>query len=410
MLNRFTSSGHLVVLALLQASSLCAQPSPQFASAARVDKQFLSGLIVDPVIRSFDLSPDGKLIAVLVVAGLNVKAPLWLVTVDRSTKGIAASRELGPSASTSVGGLDFSEQVLYSSDQQYLVVQDLQEIRVLDARTLEPLRTIANPSRERGQVPLLVLGASNSDVFVCAFGAAQQPYGFHPTPAQVAVVDVSSGKVLGEWAAEDVPQAISPNGDLIAVSSWGATHRGVVPLHMFDRTGRKVAELADGFSFSEDADQPKPMGRVMAAFLSNQEIVLSPDAHFDKTGHHSGDSLRLLTIAYKQPQQSVTPRHYMSEGGLAGSADGRTVVATSRYVPPRILAQPHGVISMSSPELLILRRDGGLHFDSALPTPGLGSGFGGRLANRNPRVSSDGSVVAIAQDGGVTVLIRVPQS
>lgn len=398
----------LMSLALLQMAHPWAQPPTLlFASAARIDQQDLSRVMEDPRIRSFDLSPDGRVMAFLAVAGLKVGAPLSVLLVDIDTKKIVGSRELGPSASTSVGGTDFREQVVYSSDQQYLVVQDLHEIRVLDARTLETARTIGNDSLERGAIPLRVLGASKSDVFACAFGAVPQPAEFQAFPVQVAVVDVSTGKILGRFGAEDVPQTISPNGDLLAISSWRGPRRGVVPLQVFDRNGQKVAELADGFSFREDAGPSKPLGRVQGRFLSNEEIIVSPDEHFDTTGHLSGDSLRVLTILGNQSPHDLTPRHYMPQGEMVVSADGRTVLVTNWYVPARILAQPHGVIPPSSgPEVLILQRDGMLHVASTLPAPGLGQGFLGRLSTQTVRLSSDGSVLAIAQDRGITVLTR----
>lgn len=203
-----------VAFALLPVGLLRGQTAPQFEPVSVIDDQeSLKVLFSQPKIMAIDLSPDGKQIAFLVMAGIKVDAPLWLVTLDVSTKRIVASKELGPA----VWGvsLNFDHQLLYSSDRRYLVVQDLRQVRVFDANTLELARTIPIPASSSPLIALFMAGASQSDVFVCAFGAEHQPMtGLLATPVQVEVVDVASGKILGAWASEEVPQAISPNGEL----------------------------------------------------------------------------------------------------------------------------------------------------------------------------------------------------
>jgi hypothetical protein len=240
---------------------------------------------------------------------------------------------------------------------------------------------------------------------VCAFGSEQNlnPR-FHTTAVQVEVVDISSGAILGEWASEDVPQAISPNGDLVAVSSLQA-QQGVLPLSVVDVHGQKVTELTGGYSF-KDADQSKPLGRVIGLFMGSQELLLAPDENVDPTGHHSGESVQLVSMAGKV-EQSIKPRHFGSTGELAASADEKTALALSWYVPARALAH-EGALPASTPEILVLGRGVSLHLDSAIPIEGLGLRGGGWLENRRPRLSSDGSVIAVAQRSGVTVFSRNP--
>ncbi|HEV2991230.1 MAG TPA: hypothetical protein VG759_22515, partial [Candidatus Angelobacter sp.] len=293
----------------------------KFAAVSEITDKSLNAVVDHAIVTSFDLSPDGKQLAILAIAGPKL-GPLWLIILDTSTTHVAASKELGPSTWPTS---DFLHQVRYSSDQKYLVVQDLKQIRVLDSGSLATLRTLPVPTTADRQSPLFIVGAGKSDIFVCAFGSEQQPkYGFRATPVQVEVVDVSSGKMLGSWASEDVPQAVSPNGDLIAVSSWQTpTPRRVVPLAVFDASGRKVADLDDGFSFSKSADQSKPLGRVLGGFVSNQEILMAPDEHIDEAGHHSGDSVKLLSLTAQQSQQSVKLEHFAPTGRPVISDDGK---------------------------------------------------------------------------------------
>ncbi len=271
------------------ASLIRAQTNASYAPAARIDESTLSSIIASPSVQSFDLSPDGKTVALLVATGFKAQAPLWLVTEEIATKRFTAPRQIGH---LTILNSNFSPQVRYTSDQQHLVVQDFQTIRVFESKSFEPVRTISSPSSGASLLPLFITGASSKDIFVCAFGSEQNlnPR-FHTTAVQVEVVDISSGAVLGQWASEDVPQSISPNGDLVAVSSL-QTQQGVLPLSVVDVHGQKVTELTAGYSF-KDADQSKPLGRVIGLFVGSQELLLAPDENVDQTGHHSGESLQL---------------------------------------------------------------------------------------------------------------------
>jgi hypothetical protein len=143
--------------------------------------------------------------------------------------------------------------------------------------------------------------------------------------------------------------------------------------------------------------------------VGTQELLLTPDENIDQTGHQSGDNLQLVRVTDKQVQQSMKPPHFASTGEMAVSADQKTVLAISWYVPARFLRKQEGRLPASVPELLEFRRDANLHLASVLPIHGFGLKASGWLENRRPRVSSDGSVIAIAQDSGVTVLMKGPR-
>jgi hypothetical protein len=187
-----------VAFIMLQPNLTRPQTGISYAPAARIDESSLSSIISSPSVQSFDLSPDGKTVALLVATGFKAEAPLWLVTQDIATKRFSAPRQI---AHLTILNSNFSPQVRYVFDQQYLVVQDYQTIRVFDGKSLEQIRTISPPSSHASLIPLFVTGARNKDVFACAFGSEQilNPR-FHTTPVQVEVIDVSSGAVLGEYA------------------------------------------------------------------------------------------------------------------------------------------------------------------------------------------------------------------
>lgn len=397
---RRTLCASLGIAALLQPGLVWSQPDASYVPVAIVDESTLSSVVASPSLESFDLSPDGKALALLVATGFKAQAPLWLLTEEIATKRFSAPRQIG---TLTILNSNFAPQVRYTPDQRYVVVQEFQTIRVFDSRTLEPVRTIAAPSGDASLIPLFITGASNRDVFACAFGSEEPTKpSFHTTAVRIEVVDVSSGAVLGEWASDDVPQSISPDGHLVAVSAMQGK-QGVLPLSVVDLHGRKQAEFTGGYAF-KGADDAELLGRVIGLFIGPQELLLTPDEHIDRTGHQSGDTLELVNIP-DNVEQSIKPRHYGSTGELAASADGKTAVALSWYVPARFLAH-EGPLPASAPEVLVLNRGASLRVNSAIRMERLGLQNGGWLENRRPRLSSDGSVIAIAQRNGVTVLSR----
>lgn len=405
MKTRLTSYARLTVAFIMLHPNLnWAQTDAAYEPTARIDHSSMSGLIDNPFIQSFDLSPDGKVVSVLVTAGSQIGA-LSLITEDLASKRVILSRELEGKTNVVV---NFPPQVLFSRDQRYLIVEDSTKIEVFDSGTLKPLRTIVGPPGPPSLVPIYVLGASNSDVFVCAFAPLPQPnYSFHRTPVQLEVVDISSGRQLGKWTSEDVPQSVSPNGDLIAVSS-SQVQRGVLPLNVFDVHGKKVAELTGGFSFRANVDQSKPLGRVKGQFVGNQEILLTPDENIDRTGHHSGDNLQLLNINGNQVEvlQTIRPQDYGPEGAIVSSGDHTTVFVASEYLSARNLRHERA-LPATTPEFLIYGRNAkGMYLEATLPAHQLGKMASGWEAIWRLKASSDGAVIAVAQDGGITVMTK----
>jgi hypothetical protein len=156
---------------MLQPGLIWAQKDTGYVPAARIDEASLSSIVTSPSVESFDLSPDGKTVALLVATGFKAQAPLWLVTEELATKKFAAPRQVGH---LTISNSNFSPQVRYTSDQRYLVVQDFQTIRAFDSKSFEPVRTISSPSGDASLLPLFIAGASNKDVFVCAILASTQ--------------------------------------------------------------------------------------------------------------------------------------------------------------------------------------------------------------------------------------------
>jgi len=365
-------------------------PSSSFLTI-RIQESSLIGRISNPHIHSFDLSPDGKSVALLVVSGTQVGAPLWLVTEDVSTQRVEVLVELGPSVVSYSG---FESQVSYAGGQHYIVVQDTQQIRVFDANSLQFLRAVAPPPAQASLVPLSILAASSSNVLACVFGSPSAPdAGVYTTPAQIVAIDLASGNLIATWQSDDVPQSISPMGNLVAVSS-PHVRRGVLPISVFDINGHRIAEYDGGFFFRKVDDTGRAMGRVKGLFLSEKELLLSPDGTFDRSGHRSGSQLRVVTVASSSGGINMGPPNFGPTGDLAVSADHKTIVVGSWDISAWIMRHDYAIPSDSKPELFVFRRDHGLRLETSIPLQQVGG----------LRISADGSVLAAGGYGSIMVV------
>jgi hypothetical protein len=380
-----------------------AQAASSLQTIWRLDEQLVSSIVKDPHIQTFDLAPDGRILALLVESGSNVEAPLWLITEDIRTKQVVSKITLGSYAPWVAG---FSRQVCFSGDQRFLVVQDLRQVRVLDAVSLGVVRTIESSSITKDAVPLFVSGAVKNDVFAIAFGSSHQaPYGLRESPAHIDFVDVSTGTRLGSFEADDVPQSVSADGKLVAISDWNKRDNPL-GLSIFDATGHKLTTLNVGYSFKTQEPGGKPIGRVIGKFVSEDQILLTPDEKRDFSGHQAGDNLQLLSIPSGHLLQKISPKNYGPTGEIAVSANRQVVLVVSWHVPPRTIKRESALPASLEPELLLFKNDGNILLDAAVPIHGFGLKASGWMENRRPHVSADGSVIAIAQDDGVTILKR----
>lgn len=373
---------------------------PLYTPVARIDEASLRNVTHGATVESFDLRPDGTSVAALVATSFGPHAPLLLVTEDIATKRMFTS---GPIGDLTISNSNFSPQVRYTFDGKYLVVQDQRTIRVFDSASFELVHAISSPSRHESVIPLFVTGASKKTIFACAFGSEQTPNPrFHTTSVEVELVDLSSGAVLSEWTSPDVPQAMSPDGAFVSASSLRAQH-GVLPLSIVNLHGTRVSELTAGYSFRGNVSS-EPIGRVIGVFVNPRELLLSPDENVDQTGHHSGETLELATFD-GTVEQRFEPRRYGPTGELAVSADQKTALALSWYIPPRAMAR-EGRLPESVPEMLVLNQSQNLRLESSVPIQGSGLRGGWWLENRRPRIASDGSLIALAQANGITVFVR----
>lgn len=169
-------------------------------------------------------------------------------------------------------------------------------------------------------------------------------------------------------------------------------------------SGKKLAVLDGGFKFKEQ-EAGHSMGRVVGSFLSDEEILLSPDSSFDRSGHHAGDSLRIVHIPDGKIVQELKPKQFGPTGEVAVSKDGGEIVAASWYLQPSFFTHPHEPMPAgSTPKLIVFSDKQDFHIEGIIKSAGGGLRVGGSALSF--RVASNGSVLAVAETHGITVFER----
>lgn len=267
------------------------------------------------------------------------------------------------------------------------------------------LRTRGKVDGPKGATAMSICGSSGSDLVAVSFAREWlRNSQLAKMPVHVEMVDVASGHWRGSWDADDIPQSLSPDGGLAAVSDWEGGGP-LLKLAVVDtNSGKKLAILDGGFEFKSPW-RGRITGRVAGRFLNNKQIVLTPDDNFDRSGHHSGDCLRIVGIREGKTVQELKPRQFGPTGELRIASDGEEIVTASWYPPPSFYTHPHEPMPPDSvPELVVFLDKGRFLLEATIKSLGGGSHVVGSPLPF--RVSSDGSVIAVAQKFGISVFER----
>jgi hypothetical protein len=229
--------------------------------------------------------------------------------------------------------------VEFSADQKLLSVQDWENIRVVTLSNFKIVRTLASKSKEL-RVPFSILSAGKSDLFLVSYGRPGSSkitdYNDLMNPrVHNELVDLSTGQIQSTWESMDIPQALSPDGKLAAVSDW-ETSDLLVEVGIVDtQTGQKLKTLRSGYKFGRPSQRVET-GRVIGKFLSDDEILLSPDEHIDSTGHKSGDALRIMRVSNGQLVREIRPDNFGPLGDVVTSASHDCFAILNWFISPGI--------------------------------------------------------------------------
>ncbi len=172
-------------------------------------------------------------------------------------------------------------------------------------------------------------------------------------------------------------------------------------LVMDARTGAGIKSIPVSFGFKKwESDAEK--GSVTARFLDNDQVVVTPDNMTDHTGHHSGTSMVVINISESRVVREIMPKNFGPTGELAVSPDLGHFAVYSHNVSAVAKLSDGLWPDFHKPELMLFATN---QTKPELVIPDLrGDGAVAHLRNMVlPRLSSNASVVAVAQLGAVKV-------
>lgn len=353
----------------------------------------------DSRITAFDVAPDGSRLAVLYLTwpsrtSFGLSVAIW----DTHTKAIVRHTQIGvhgfdPSYPFSPAGPYIDHEVFFTTDNKHLVVLGLGKVWILDASTCTVVRPIDAPKSDLGP-PIRILTTANS-VGVTYRQADSQFY--------VALFEIPSARMIAGWHLSVSPQSFSPNGNLaVGADAEHYNQGGVTNLLVMDaRTGAVIKSIPVIFGFKKwDPDERK--GSFTARFLDNENVVVTPDNMTDHTGHHSGNSMEVINISESRVVREITPKNFGPTGELAVSRDLSHFAVYSHDVSAFAKLSDGLWPDFHKPELMLFSKD---RTKPELVIPNLkADGAVAHLQNMIlPSLSSDASVVAVAQLGAVKI-------
>jgi hypothetical protein len=373
----------------------------QFQMIGRLDEKTLAAAVPDPRIQAYDLSPDGTQLALFVASGDLIQAPSWIIIVGAADLKVVNKVHFG------TGRLDvqgYAPQLAFSPDGKSLVAEDGQVVRVLETKNLKTTRTITSSS-DRVGVPAGLMMASKSDVVAVSFGTGDPVQNYMAKRTiQTEMVDISSGKLVSSWTSDDIPFSVSANAGFVAVSDHDSVGSvmGVAILNAM--SGAKVYTLTGGYAFTNAPGGNGFITRIVAKFIGDDEVVLTPDGNRDQAGYDVGQSIKLVRLKDSKVLQEISPEHYGPTGELAVSADQNVLVSISRYVAPKYLTHHRPVPRDTRPDLVMLSKQKVFTVTGVQQLPELlALRKRGLFDTSYLRVSADGSLISVAEGYGVTV-------
>ncbi|MGD1093688.1 MAG: hypothetical protein ABSB35_17085 [Bryobacteraceae bacterium] len=134
--------------------------------------------------------------------------------------------------------------VEFSANQKLLAVQDWENIRVVSLSNFQIVRTLASKSNEL-RVPFSILSAGKNDLFLVSYGKSGSSKitaynDLMNPPVHNELVSLSTGQIQSSWESMDIPQSLSPDGKLAALSDW-ETSTILVEVEIVD-----ITHISDG--------------------------------------------------------------------------------------------------------------------------------------------------------------------
>jgi hypothetical protein len=390
-------------LILLHSSAVIAkapQPLHAMKNIFDVTADMVAANPARSTVRAFDISPDGSLLVIL-CADRNTSGGTELqgVLFSIAKRKVVQRTSLGGDYPQISGYLP---HILFSYDQKYVVVQTTRTLQVLSAESLALIRVISVPDGPF-KVPLDIHLSAAKDAVAITYGTGQ-PYTYSVEKAEVYTefVRLSSERAVNGWQSDDKPQALSPDGSFAVLSDWNTPNSsGVLKLKIANaQTGAFARTVDTGYAFgSPPSGYP---GRSVGNFMTDHELIVSPDNTRDTRGDEMNGKLKIVNWQSGAVEHEITAKGLSPTGELALAQNGKSFVVVSWFLDAYVAHHDVALPPRSSPAVFIFNDQGqvvaiGEHLDAK------GLSVNGAVDVLRPRLSAEGSRLAIAQDGGIRV-------
>lgn len=364
-------------------------------------------------IQSFDLSSDGSRVALLYQKNTGLTGPrnqsTWAAVWDISEKRIIGRTKLSdynlvePTHGVDPAGPIYNENyvfllklrtdIIFSPDKKHAVAMAYGRVWILDGVNCSMGRSLEQP--RLGLSAPVEVQALSSSVFAVTYAYGLYQY-------QVELYNFATGNKIAAWSASAIPDSFSADGKLAVapdpavVNDGGVTNVQILDAH----TGKKLKSIAVGFHFGKSwlgFGSVAAHGSVLCHFLSETRIVVMPTGQRDSAGHHSGNSMEIMDITEGRIVGELRPKRFGPTSVLVESPDRSHFAVLSIYAAAWWFSIESNNPAHFTDELMIFANDGRMP-ERILPWSSIGA-----ETDDPPRISADGSMVAVLVEGGVQV-------
>jgi WD40 repeat protein len=292
-------------------------------------------------LKAFDLSPDGKTVAVEFETwepdGMrSIWITLWSLEPQRLERTIrleGPDREVGRNP-------QYSYQVQYSLQDNLLFVLTGPRLLALSLPTLQPAYAL------EARVPYELIG---KQLFIYRFALASDSkwlailYLYHSGSSrsfEIRLLDSEKGTTVNRWVkpgrASNI--AISPDGKRIALPVNPVVTGLRVPsngknVFVFDATSGEALQ-----SFNTDYTA------ACAEFVSNGQQLLTVADNHGSPEHYSADTLKLWDVGSGTLLRELRYSDYGIRGTLGLAGNGRMVIVVTEWADPRDIRHDRDII------------------------------------------------------------------
>lgn len=372
-----------------------------------------------PAITSFNISGDGTHLVLLYKTGKGRNGvpgndELWAALWDIAGKRIVERTKVAnndlvvPAHGSDPKRAIFNENylftlklktdVIFSSDQASIIVMGFGKVLVLDAKTFSVVHSLKPPNFELS-APVQIQALRTNTV------ALTFEYGFQLF--EVVFFDASTASEIANWTSPVVPQSYSPDGKLaVAPDPNTFNNGGVANVAVLNaQTGAKVKSIPVGFGFKNGwLANESAHGSVVARFLNDDQIVVTPDGDRNAAGHRAGDDLEIIDIAQGRIVRDIRPQKYGPTGILAESRDHSHYLVESIYASPARFSMESTNPKHFIHQIIVFAKDGTTpEAVFPYPVPKI-EDYRMPVLNVPPRISDDGATIAVGVADSVQVL------